>query len=181
MAKSLDNNISEYKRKFYINLSIRGLLISLSILLGVFLFYSLLEYQANLNSITRTILFYSYLILASVVLYKLLLENIFKLLLSKKQLSDEQAARNIGSYFPEVRDKLLNIIQLKSLSIENQLVTASVDQKSGEIGHFSFSSAVDLKENIRYLKILLIPFFIVILIGIISPDILTDSTRRIIQ
>ncbi len=182
MSKELDQKIAQYKRKFYINLLLRGLLIAAISLLSVFLFFALVEYQANLNSTVRTILFYGYVILAAVIFYQLIFFNIFSLFNRNRQISDMEAAQKIGSYFPEVNDKLLNLFQLKGLlGTSNHLVTASIDQKTQEVIHVSFSDAIDFKKNYQYLKILLIPFIIVILISLISPQILTEPTKRFIQ
>lgn len=182
MNNSIEQKISEYKRKFYLNQVIKGLLIASTVLLSVFLFFVLIESQANFDRTTRTIIFYAYLVLAVFVFYKLILDNLLKFTIRTRQISDFIAAKNIGTFFPDVRDKLLNIIQLKKQSTpDDYLLLASVNQKSHEIEHVSFSEAIDLRHNLRYLKILLIPFIIVIILAQFAPSFITEPTKRIIQ
>jgi len=182
LNNSIEQKISEYKRKFYLNQVIKGLLIASTVLLSVFLFFVLIESQANFDRTTRTIIFYAYLVLAVFVFYKLILDNLLKFTIRTRQISDFIAAKNIGTFFPDVRDKLLNIIQLKKQSTpDDYLLLASVNQKSHEIEHVSFSEAIDLRHNLRYLKILLIPFIIVIILAQFAPSFITEPTKRIIQ
>ncbi len=181
MSKELDHKISLYKRKFYVNLLLKGLLIAATILLSVFLFFALVEYQANFNTTVRTIFFYGYIVLAAFVFYKLILFNVISLLYKGRRISDYEAAKNIGNFFPEVQDKLLNLFQLKSLqSSDNQLIAASIDQKTHDVIHLPFTDSVDFKKNNRYLRILLIPFLIVTLLSFISPQVLTEPAKRFI-
>ena len=46
-------------------------------------------------------------------------------------MSDEEASIQVGKFFPEIGDKLLNTLQLKKLSREeNSLLEASIAQKT---------------------------------------------------
>ena len=75
------------------------------------------------------------------------------------------ASRIIGKHFKEVDDKLLNIIQLKSINSENELLAASIDQKAKELRPIRFNKAVLYKHNVVYLKYLSIPLLIGFLSG----------------
>ena len=69
------------------------------------------------------------------------------------------AAEIIGSHFSEIEDKLLNVLELQEMSQEDSsLINASIQQKIDSFGLIKFESAVNLKENLKYLKLLLIPF-----------------------
>ena len=49
------------------------------------------------------------------------------------------AAKIIGKHFPEIDDKILNILQLNELSdSDNLLIQASITQKTENIKSFSF-------------------------------------------
>jgi len=108
---SVQKKINTYKRKYYTNFFIKGLIISFSLLLSAFLFYNLLEYFAKFNTITRSILFYSYVLLILVVFLNWILLPFFRIFVSSLQISHEEAATQIGKYFPAISDKLLNILQ----------------------------------------------------------------------
>ena len=79
------------------------------------------------------VLFYSFnAITLAAVAYRVALPvlNYFHL---GSTISHEQAARIIGDHFADVKDKLLNILQLKSQSTDReqvQLIEPSVLQKS---------------------------------------------------
>lgn len=71
-----------------------------------------------------------------------------------KQISHEQAATIIGKHFTDVKDKLLNILQLKQQSqnaYNKELIEASINQTES-IKLVPFSNAINLNENRRYLK-----------------------------
>ncbi|MBO5843952.1 MAG: hypothetical protein J6Q96_03695, partial [Bacteroidales bacterium] len=62
-----------------------------------------------------------------------------KLLNIGKTISHEDAAKIIGKHFPEVADKLLNLLQLKqqSLNSDSQILLASIDQRTKELSPIS--------------------------------------------
>ncbi|NJO03548.1 MAG: hypothetical protein HC880_19375, partial [Bacteroidia bacterium] len=75
-----------------------------------------------------------------------------KLFNLNRQISDEEAARQIGHYFPEVNDKLLNTIQLHNITdSNNSLLRASIAQRTRELSIVKFTDAVHYTENRRYL------------------------------
>ena len=95
----------------------------------------------------------------------------------------EDAAKIIGKHFPEVADKLLNLLQLKQLSLSNesQILLASIDQRTKELYPISFHKAIDKKKT---KKIGLIAVFILLLflfVGFLFPNFLKDSTYRYIN
>ena len=179
---SLKDKLSTYKSKYYLNLLMKGGIIASGILLSIYLIVSLLEYSIRFDTIFRAILFFTFIATGLIILARYIFMPGSRLFLKNRQLSNEEAARNIGSHFPVVKDKLLNIIQLeKYLSQNNALIKASIDQKSKDLGVVDFSEAIDFKANYKYLKISLIPFIIGLAIWIIYPSIFTESTKRIVQ
>ncbi|TRX58870.1 hypothetical protein FNH22_12380 [Fulvivirga sp. M361] len=97
-------------------------------------------------------------------------------------MNDEVAARKIGTYFPEIGDKLLNIIQLNYNSNKGiSLAQAGILQKSKAVGHVEFTQAVPLQHNRRYLSYFAAPFLILITLLVFSPALITSSTTRIIK
>lgn len=100
----------------------------------------------------------------------------------RKGISDVEASRIIGTHFKEVDDKLLNVIQLKSLDSNNELLVASIDQKSKELRLISFKKAVVFQNNIKYLKYLVIPLFIWFLVWITGNNsVFTQSLNRVVH
>ncbi|MCE7994829.1 MAG: hypothetical protein HEP71_22830 [Roseivirga sp.] len=101
---------------------------------------------------------------------------------TSRQLSNEEAAVQIGNHFPEVSDKLLNIIQLEQLTDrQNELLMASIRQKSQEISKVPFVSAIDYSKNRKYFRYAIVPASIIVLLLVFIPKFITDSSARIIN
>lgn len=181
LSKDLNYRFDRYKRKYYLNLILKGSIYTLAIVLSAFLFFNLVEYQFHSSSAIRAIFLFSYIILCIVVLYKWLFVHLIKLFLKKRQITDEKAAENIGFFFPHIQDKLLNLVQLKKLDSKNSLLLASIDQRSDQIKVIHFEEVISLKENAKYIKYLIFPFLVTAILGIVSPQTITEPTKRIIQ
>ncbi len=70
----------------------------------------------------------------------------------------------IGKHFPDVADKLVNLLDLADSNQGSDLLVAAIEQRSQEMGPIPFVKAVDFKENFKYAKYVLIP---VLLFGLI--------------
>jgi hypothetical protein len=177
--------IDTFIKKYYKNQLLKGLILCISLFLGLFLVITTLEYFAYFNSIVRAIFFYCYLVMTIVVIIKLILIPIFKLNKIGHIISYEYASEIIGRHFPEIKDKLLNAIQLKELSEENsisrELLSASIDQKASELSPFPFSRAIDFTINKKYLKFLFPPVVLFLFIIIASPSIITEPSKRLVN
>ena len=108
----LIGKLNEFTRKFYKNKIIRGALISLAVLVALYLIEILLEYFSYFPSLARIFLVYFYISTAVILLGVLVLQPLLKFLRVGKILTREQAASMIGDHFSEIRDKLLNTLQL---------------------------------------------------------------------
>ncbi len=181
LLKKLD----AFTRKYYINQIIRGSLYFVAIGLAAFLASAILEYYGRFSSAVRAVLFFSLAAILVVLLVKYILIPAFRLLKMGQLISPEQASRIIGAHFPDVEDKLLNTLQLKQVSnvagANSSLLAASIDQRIQELQPVPFTSAVDFGENRRYLKYVLPPVILAILLLIIAPAILTDGGKRIVS
>lgn len=181
----LIKKLDDFIKKFYKNQIIKGLLYSITALLVFYLTLTLLEYFAWLNRESRTIIFYTYLIVSGFILIKLIFLPVFKLFRIGKIISHRQAAGIIGKHFSDVQDRLLNTLQLKELSQNStdniDLIKASIDQKISKLQPVPFNSAIDLKKNNRYLKYALPPIFVFLGFLLVAPNIITEPTNRIIK
>ncbi|MBI4929940.1 MAG: DUF4175 domain-containing protein [Bacteroidetes bacterium] len=179
--------LDEFIRKYYKNQLIRGLLYSTGIVLAFYLAVAILEYYGQFDTTVRSILFYLFILTNGYVLAKLIAIPIMKLYKMGKIISNEQASEIIGKYFSNVQDKLLNVLQLQSQSSilpsfqSSILIEASINQKIKELKPIPFTSAIDLRQNKKYLKYALVPLllFFAILFG--APSIIKDSTERLLN
>lgn len=175
--------LKEFKRKYYVSKLVKGLLITSAIFLFILITASWLEYQLQMSSTSRTIIFSLIGISLLYFTIRYIIVPIYHLMNISKALSDAEAARQIGKYFPEIDDKLLNIIQLNSLSSkQNSLITASINQKSEDISLFNFKEGISIrKANATYVPYVVIPSIIIGLILLIAPYMITEGSYRIIK
>jgi hypothetical protein len=179
-AERIHDKIRSFRKKYYLDIFVRGILLSLSILVSYFLIAILLEYNLWLSSWARFLIFFAFFAVAAYCMYRFLKAPI-EWWLAKRGLDEEESAKVIGRHLPTVSDRLLNLIQLLGVSKSSALAYASVEQKSREFEPVSFDSFIDLSQNRKYLKYLVIPILVVISILIINRGILTQSTSRLVH
>ena len=152
----LIRKLDAFIRKYYKNQIIKGVIYSVAALIVFYLSVTLLEYFAYLGTVERTIIFYLYLVISALILFKLILIPLFKIFRIGKLISHRQAADIIGMHFTDVQDRLLNTLQLKELSDSSfdntDLINASIDQRVDQLKPVPFSKAIDFNTNRKYLK-----------------------------
>ncbi|WP_299047821.1 DUF4175 family protein [uncultured Polaribacter sp.] len=180
--KNIEKKLHQFTQKYYTSELIKGTILFLS--LGcVYLFFTLfLEYFLWLKPLSRTILFWVFVLVELFLLIRFIAFPIFKLIGLRKGISYEQASTIIGNHFPEVKDKLLNVLQLQQSSNTSDLLLASIAQKSAQLQPIPFAKAVDFKQNKKYLKYAIIPVFIftISLLSGFYKD-LTQSLKRVVN
>jgi len=173
--------IDEFIRKFYLNKILRGSIYVAAILLALYLLVFLSLYYLNPGAEFKTFIFFSYLLLGLLLIGFLIIKPLFSMLKLGKHLSFDEASIIIGNHFSDIKDKLLNTLQLHELAENfpenNQLILASIDQKITELKPVPFYTAVRINDNRKYLKYLFIPLSIILLIGLIAPAILREGTN----
>ena len=183
--KLLIRKIDEFIRKFYKNQLIRGLLYTMAALGTYFVLIVLLEYFSWFGTGTRSFLFYTFLGVAITIVSRFILLPLFRLSKLGKIISHEQAAEIIGRHFTEVKDVLLNTLQLHELESHNlensDLISASIDQKISQLKPIPFTEAVDLKQNRRYLRYALPPVVFLLCAFLVSPSFILAPSKRIIH
>jgi hypothetical protein len=183
--QSLIARLDEFIRKYYKNLLLRGCIYALGTIPAFYLLVTTLEHFGHFGTGIRTFLFYSFILLNSAIIGRFIVIPLLKLYHIGKMISHEQAARIIGEHFEDVKDKLLNTLQLKELadaSPENlELIEAGISQKIESLKPVPFTSAIDFKKNLPYLRIAIIPVVVLMALFLISPGVIKDSTVRIVQ
>lgn len=190
MAKGKDNyqllieKLDQFIRKFYVNQLIRGLLYSVGFILFLFILFNVLEYNFYFSTGVRKGLFFSFIGLSSAALIGWLLLPLSRYFRLGSVISHEKAAAIIGDHFTDVKDKLLNILQLKKQSQSQEdtsLLFASINQKSEEIKPVPFKTAIDLSKNKKYLRFALPPLVLLLGLLFIAPSVLKEGTNRLIN
>ena len=181
---ALISKIERFIRKFYLNRLIQGALIGLVLIIALFLIINGIEYFSWLPQKGRLILLLLFILGTLFVTIFYFAIPVVNLIRFRKKMPDEQAAVIIGKFFPEISDKLLNTIQLSneySQNADNELLAATIEQRTEHLKPINFSDAVNLKENYKYLKIFGLAFVILSVTLIFIPDFSKKPTQRIIN
>jgi len=181
----LINQVDAFIRKYYKNQMLRGVFLFVLIFTVSYLLVVGLEFLGRFSSSVRLGLLLSFLFVNGYIFAKYIAIPLSKLFSFGKRIDRYQAAEIIGPFFPDVNDRLLNTLQLNdaaSLNASNiELLKASVAQNAKKLTTFTFTSAVDYKENRRFVKYLLPVFSIMVLLGILVPSMFKDGTERLVN
>ncbi len=178
---ALIKKLDKFIRKYYTNQLIRGGIFSAVYILAFFLVINVAEYYFYLAPLSRKILFFGFILSSLAFAINFFFIPLLHFYRLGKIISYEQAAQIIGTHFAEIKDKLLNILQLHTAAVssESQLLLAAIDQKAFELKPIDFSFAVDLSKNKKYLKYLAPPVLLFLFIIIAAPNVIKEGTKRL--
>ncbi len=182
--QNLLSQIDAFIRKYYKNEMLKGGILFLGLFLLSFLLVTSLEYFGRFSSSVRSFFFFGFLLLNLLLFIKYLLIPLLKLISFGKRINRYQAATIIGTFFPDISDRLLNTLQLNDVSdqVANyELIRASVMQRSKSLSVVPFSSGIDLKKNLIYVKYVLPIAFVFVLIALAFPNVLTQGSQRVVN
>tara|TARA_B100001175_G_scaffold118062_2_gene100293 strand:+ start:3520 stop:6915 length:3396 start_codon:yes stop_codon:yes gene_type:complete len=156
---NIQTKLEKFIKRFYFSALIKGSLLFFCLGALYAIFWTLIEHFFWLPTEGRSIIFWCLVIFELYLFYKFILTPALEYLQIRKTMDHETAAELIGIAFPEIKDKLLNTVQLQQQA-KSELLLASIEQKALQFNPFSFESAVKLKENLKYLKYALAPLLI---------------------
>lgn len=178
----IEKKLEQFIKKYYYNELIKGGILFLATGLLYFIITLALEYFLWLSPLFREILFWAFILVEISLFSKFVIYPVTKLFKLTKGIDHQYASRIIGKSFPEVNDRLTNILQLRSMEQSSDLVLESIEQKSAQIKPIPFQNAIDFRSNIPYLKYAFFPILIMLLIGITGKyDLFTDSYERVVN
>jgi hypothetical protein len=181
----LISKLDEFIRKYYRNRLLRGTILFFAILLVSFLVITALEYIGHFAPFIRTLLFYFFLLVNAGIFIWFVVDPLLKIRKIGKIITHEQASEIIGKFFGDIQDKLLNTLQLRKLvdsgEIDTELLKAGIEQKIAKLKPIPFVSAIDLSKNKKFLKFVLPPFFVLLLLLFIAPSFVTNPSERILH
>ena len=112
---SVTDKISSFRRKYYVNMFLRGSILTLTFLLAYYLLATLIEYNLWLGKEIRFALFVLFFATVAYCIYRYL-RNPLVWWLSGRGIGKEESAKMIGSHFPAIQDRLVNFLQLSSVT-----------------------------------------------------------------
>lgn len=179
---TLLQRIEEFKRRYFVNQLLKGTLIFLALLLSTYLVINAAEFFGRFSTGIRGTLFFGFVALLLGGLFYWIIRPAMSLYGLSKTLTDEEAARQIGQFFPEVGDKLVNTLQLKQLSSQQgDLLQASLQQRSQQLLINRFANAIQLQKNRRFLKYVISPLAVIGCILLLNPSFFSQSSERLVQ
>ncbi len=183
-AGEIRKKLDAFIRKYYLNQLLRGALLFMGISLALFLAISLGEYYFYFNKFIRAFLLYSFLAVFGYVLFRYVaipLKGLYRL---GRVISYEHAARIIGAHFTDVKDRLLNLLQLDEMQRahpDSGLVAAGIAQRTQELRPVPFARAINFNGNKKYIKYALLPLSLFLCILVFQSSILLDSSKRVLN
>ena len=179
---TLLQRIDEYKRRYFQNQLVKGVLFFVALIGSSYLLINTAEFIGRFNSIGRGALFFGFLLTIVVGLYWLILKPLMSLYGLNKPLSNDEAARQIGTFFPEVGDKLLNTLQLERIPTDqSDLLQASLNQRSQQLLINRFANAIQISRNREFLKYAIPPLALILLILLVNPTFFSSSSTRLVN
>jgi hypothetical protein len=178
----IDYKLTQFIKRYYTNELIKGILLFSAIGLLYFLVTVFIEYILWLTPVYRTILFWLFIGVELSLIYKFIGIPIFKLIGLKKGISNTEASQIIGNHFPEVNDKLTNLLQLKTATEQSELLVAGIDQKALDLSPIPFKFAVNFSSNNKYIKYTLIPISVILVTFFTgNQSIINTSYNRVVN
>ena len=180
--ETIKHKLEQFVKRYYTNELLKGAILFFAIGLLYLIVTLFVEYMLWLNPTARTILFWVFVSVELGLFIKFIaipLAHLFKL---RQGINLETASKLIGNHFPEVNDKLLNVLQLNQNPSQSDLLIASIEQKSQELKPIPFKSAINFKSNTKYLKYAAIPIAI-LLLSFFTGKInwFSDSYKRVVN
>jgi len=177
--------LDEFIKKYHQQKLIRGCIYFASFTLISFLLINSLEFYLFLSPLIKKILWLVYLLAVVYLIIKWLMQPALNLLRLRKTLDYAAAANILSAHFSEVKDQLINVLQLNEQAAyagqNTELILASIQQKTERLKPIPFVKAIDLKQNKKRLQYALIPFCILLLTAIINPNFIKQGGSRLIH
>lgn len=176
----ITERIKKYKRKHYASLLLRGVMLAVGGIITVFLVVNVLEFLFRFGYWMRASLLFILISATGFALIRYIGDPLMNLINGGKGMSQAEAARRIGKFFPAISDRLLNLLQLEAQQNNSSLARAGIDQKTAALSSYEFSQAVNPRENVPFLKYALVPLSVLLIILLINPAFIAANTQRII-
>ena len=141
-----------------------------------------MKYFLWLNSRSRSLLLWAGVLLEGFLVLRYILAPLSQLFRLRKGLSYKEGSRLIGTHFPEVSDKLFNLLELSENTERSELLLASIEQRSRELARIPFHRAVKMKEAYRFSRYAIIPLIAGVVIWLTGNGVgFLNSYQRVVN
>jgi hypothetical protein len=167
------------RQSYHRNQALRGAIVLLLLLCSAWFLFSVLEGLAWLPVALRTTLVVCLVAVAAYVAVRWVTLPLLQYAGLVKGISNEQLAQLVGDHFPQVQDKLLNLLQLKSVSgADSALMLAAIQRKAQSMATLPFTVVVDYLKTLKLLRWLLPPLLLFGLLWVTVPEWITGASYR---
>ncbi|HSM62706.1 MAG TPA: hypothetical protein VK833_02090, partial [Gillisia sp.] len=178
----IKQKLTAFIKRYYVNELLKGVILFFSVWLLYSILVLLIEYFFWLSPPYRSLLFWLSILVSTILFFKFILLPLAKLFKLSKGLDLTDASILIGKHFPEVNDKLLNVLQLHNSPKQSDLLLASISQRSKELSPVPFKYAVNFRTSLKYLKYAAFPIIIILAILITgNSSVFSDSYTRVVH
>ena len=182
--KQFVDKLNSYIRKFYLYQLVRGIILFALLIIVYYSFLFVLEYFNYFDpKIKFSIVLISLLLTIFIFIYFLIIP-VIKLSGLGRRLNFYDVSDQLKSAYPEIKDKLINIVELENESdsfYSYELKKASIDQKIEELKIFRFSDAVKFNNLKLVFSIFIGVIFLLVTAFSFSPDFFKESSVRLIH
>lgn len=182
-----DNFISKldiFLQRFYMNRAWKGLFVLLAVGLSAFLVSCLIEYFSFLSGNVRKWFFWMFVVLFVTGFSIMVVYPFGQGRGWFKRMSHEQAARYLAACYPELDDKLYNVLDLKSRiegnSSFSRLLEAAIEQTSTKFVSYRFEKVVKFKTNVKYILFFFMVSILFAVVYLTNPKVI-GSSKRIVR
>lgn len=183
---SLLQKLDDFIRAYYLNQLINGVLRWLAVLVCSGFGFALIESVGHFGIAGRTVLFWTLLTSNSILLAIWLVAPVLKWARIGKGLSHEEASALIGRHFPEISDRLLNVLQLQQQlgvgprSTDMSLLEASIEERTSALQPIAFKRAIDWEKSKGLLRYAVPVLVLASGLWVWSPSLVKEPASRIL-
>ncbi len=180
----LVNKLNHFRIRYYTFKLLKGILFTFFLLLILFTVFSLIEYFIYLPSGLRKVVFFGFIIFSGITSIQFIIIPLLKLLHILNPIDSKSSSVIIQKHFTEIKDKLLNIIELSEIddtAVSKDIVFASIDQKIRELSIFDFRQAIQYKNLKLVVGYFLLSILIAFIVYGVNNTIFKTAPNRIIH
>lgn len=161
-----------------------GLVLTLGILAALWLLSVAVEAGFWLGTEGRTVLFWALVAMATGLLLFFLIVPLLRLVGLLRRPSEDDVARRIGARYPEVSDRLVNLLHLsqgRGSQAPNALLDGAVRMLGETVQPVPFERMEDFHRARRAGRLASLPVIGLLLFLLAAPDTFLDASRRLLS
>lgn len=174
--------LEQFLTRYYLRQLLKGAFLFLFFGGLLLLLVSGLEYLLWMGSGLRRVLFWSLVGIELFLFFRYLVRPVLQLFRLQRGLSYKEGSSLIGRHFPEVGDRLYNLLELAENPAQSELLLASIEQRSETLKHVPFARAVRMQDGWRYARYAVLPLLFMGVLWLTGKGLdFLDSYQRVVD